>query len=112
MISRNRAVLVGLASPSGKRLDVAADRRQRRPQLVRDVGDEVAPDLVRAPQIGDVVQDEHGAVRGRRRRAGAARAMIVRDGSRGGESCSASGVPPASAAASSSAIAGWRIVST
>ena len=43
-----------------QRLDVAADRGQRRAQLVRDVGDEVAPDLIGAPQIGDVVQDEHG----------------------------------------------------
>jgi len=34
----------------GQRLDVAANRRQRRAQLVRDVGDEVTPDLIGAPQ--------------------------------------------------------------
>ena len=94
-----------------QRLDVAADGRQRRAQLVRDVGDEVAADLVGPPQVGDVVQHEHGAVRPIRR-AGAARAMSVRDGSRGGESCSDSGVRPPSAAAEQLGHAGWRIVST
>ena len=60
------------ASPSRQRFDVAADRGQRRAQLVRDVGDEVAADLIGAPQLGDVVQHQDDAVRGgagRRRRA-------------------------------------------
>ena len=47
--------------PVEQRLDVAADGGQRRAQLVRDVGDEVAADPIGAAQVGDVVQDEHGA---------------------------------------------------
>ena len=62
MMSRNRRLSSGLVSPVRQRLDVAADRRQRRPQLVRDVGDEVAADLIGAPQIGDVVEHEDHAV--------------------------------------------------
>ena len=45
----------------GERFDVAANRGERRAQLVRDVGDEVAADLIGAPQVGDVVQHEHRA---------------------------------------------------
>ena len=41
-----------------QRLDVAAHRGQRRAQLVRDVGDEVAADAIGAAQIGDVVQHD------------------------------------------------------
>ena len=58
-------VLVGVALR--QRLDVAADRGQRRAQLVRHVGDEVAADLIRPAQLGDVVQHEDDAVRRRRR---------------------------------------------
>ena len=56
--------LLGVAVALGQRLDIAADRRQRRAQLVRDVGDEIAADLIRAAQVGDVVQDHDGAVGG------------------------------------------------
>ena len=56
--------LFGVAVAFGQRLDVAADRRERRPQLVRDVGDEIAADLIGAPQVGDVVQDHDDAVGG------------------------------------------------
>ena len=63
MISRNRRLSSALDVVFGQRLDVAADGGQRRAQLVRDVGDEVAADLIGAPQVGDVVQHEHGAVR-------------------------------------------------
>ena len=96
----------------GQRFDVAADRGQRRPQLVRHVGDEVAADLIGAPQLGDVVQHEHDAVRrgaGRRRgrrhdgaRRIARRRQLHRVRARA----------RTSAAATSSAIAGCRIVST
>ena len=44
-------------------LDVSANRRQRRSQLVRHVGHEVAADLVDAPELGDVVQHDDRAVR-------------------------------------------------
>ena len=44
-----------------QRFDVAAHGGERRAQLVRDVGDEVAADAVGAAQLGDVVHDEHGA---------------------------------------------------
>ena len=53
--------LLGGGVPEG--FDVAADRRQRRAQFVRHVGDEVAADLIRPPQIGDVVQDHDGTAR-------------------------------------------------
>ncbi len=44
-----------------QRFHVAPDRRQRRPEFVGDVGDEVAADAVDAFQLGDVVQHEHDA---------------------------------------------------
>ena len=53
--------VLGIGRLVEQRLDVSANRRQRRAQLVRHVGDEVAPDLIGAAQIGDVVQHEHGA---------------------------------------------------
>ena len=65
MISRKRRTSVGPARrrrrPIEQRLDVAAHGGERRAQLVRDVGDEVAADAIGAAQIGDVVHDEHGA---------------------------------------------------
>ena len=42
LVGRGRAVEQGF--------DVAANRRQRRAQLVRDVGDEVAPNLIGVAQ--------------------------------------------------------------
>ena len=60
-------------------LDVSADRGQRRAELVRHVGDEVAPDPVRTTQVGDVVQHQDGAVRAVRRHRRRAR----HDGARG-----------------------------
>ena len=65
--------VVGIGVALGQRFDVPADRRQRRPQLVRHVRHEVAPNLIRAPQVGDVVHHDDDAVRrvaGGRRRAG------------------------------------------
>src|SRR5262245_59265639 len=44
-----------------QRLDEALDRGQRGLQLVRDVGDEVAPDALQAPQLRDVVQHDDEA---------------------------------------------------
>ena len=52
---------VGIGRVVEQRFHISANRRERRPQLVRHVGDEVAPDLIGPAQIGDVVQDEHGA---------------------------------------------------
>src|SRR6185436_8624810 len=55
-------VVLLVAQRTGEqRLDEALDRGQRRLELVRDVGDEVAADALEAPQVGDVVQDEHQA---------------------------------------------------
>ena len=54
--------LVGARAAVGERFDVAANRRQRRAELVRDVGHEVAPDLIGAAQVGDVEQHEDHAV--------------------------------------------------
>ena len=72
MMPRNRPALLGGRLGVGQRFDISADGRQRRAQLVRDVRDEIAPDLIGAPEIRDVVEHEHGAVgaaAGRRRRA-------------------------------------------
>ena len=45
-----------------QRLDVSAHGRERRAQLVRDVGHEVAANPIGAAQVGDVVQHEHAPV--------------------------------------------------
>ena len=69
MMSRNRSRVSSSSGVVDQRFGVALDRRQRRAQLVRDVGDEVAADLIGAAQIGDVVQHEHrAAARGDNRR--------------------------------------------
>ena len=57
------ALLVERRVAVGERFHVAADGGQRRAELVRDVGDEITSDLVCAPQVGDVVQDQHRANR-------------------------------------------------
>ena len=44
-----------------QRLDISANGCEWCPQLVGDIGDEIAPDLIGAAQVGDVVQHEHGA---------------------------------------------------
>ena len=51
---------LGLA---GQRLGQQADRRQRRAQLVRQVVDELGPDLLEPAQLGDVLEDEPQAAR-------------------------------------------------
>ena len=53
---------LGLA---GQRLGQQADRRERRPQLMGQVVDELRPDLLEATQLGDVLQDQPRAA-GRR----------------------------------------------
>ena len=59
-------VLPLLERPGQQRLEVAVDRGQRRPQLVRDVGHELGADLLEPPQLGDVVQDhDHADLVGR-----------------------------------------------
>ena len=57
------APVVGVDIRFADRLEVPAHRGQRRPQLVRDVGDEIAPDLIGAAEIGDVVQHHDDAAR-------------------------------------------------
>ena len=66
-------------------LDVSPDGGERRAQLVRHVGDEIPANLIRALQVGDVVQDEHRsmAVRIRNRRgSGHRHARAFRDDGR------------------------------
>ena len=63
MISRNFRARRPFGSAIEQGLDVSLDGGQRRPQFVRDVGDEVAADAIRAPEVGDVVQHEHRAGR-------------------------------------------------
>ena len=111
MISRNRAGSLGSAGRVEQRFDVAADRGQRRPQLVRDVGDEIAADLIGAPQVGDVVQHEHGAAA-----AVAATGTRVRhERPRGARASSWTSTAPAAAAERGldqlRATSGWRTTS-
>src|SRR5262249_3560432 len=49
-----------------KRFDISSDCSERGSQLVRDVGDEIATDLIGTLEIGDVVQHEHRSVRAAR----------------------------------------------
>ena len=112
MISRNRRVVLGVRLVVEQRFDVAADRRQRRAQLVRDVGDEVAADLIGAPQVGDVVQHQHRAAAAAARDTGAARATNVRPGSRDQRQLAAvDAARRAARSASCAAMSGWRITS-
>ena len=60
-----------------QRLDVAAHGGQRRAQLVRDVGDEVAADPIGAPQLGDVVQHDAPRRSRARRATGALRTVTI-----------------------------------
>ena len=43
---------------TGERLGEEAHRRERRPQLVAEVVDELGPDLLQAPQLRDVLEDD------------------------------------------------------
>ena len=47
---------------AGERLGQQADGRERRPQLVRQVVDELGPDLLEPAQLGDVLEDDPDAV--------------------------------------------------
>jgi hypothetical protein len=60
----------------GERFHVAANGGQRRAQLVRDVGNEIAPDPVGATKVRDVVQDDDRAAAGETS-TGAVRAISV-----------------------------------
>ena len=91
MISRNRGARPGIGAVVEQRLDVAADRGQRRAQLVRDVGHEVAPHAICLAQLGDVVQDQHRAARAFADTTGALRAMMLRSDSRGSDQLEARG---------------------
>jgi hypothetical protein len=44
-----------------ERLDIALDRRERRAQFMRHIGDEVFSDMFQTAEFGDVVEDEDGA---------------------------------------------------
>ena len=71
--SRNRPRKAGVVDAAvEQRLDARLDDRQRRLQLVRDVGDELLPQPLQPAQLGGVVQHEHGA-RAAGRRAGGRR---------------------------------------
>ena len=49
---------VGALGVAGERLGEQADGRQRRPQLVAQVVDELGPDLLEAAELGDVLEDD------------------------------------------------------
>ena len=102
---------VGVVGLVEQGLGVALDGGERRAQLVRDVGDEVAADLIGALEVGDVVQHEDRAAAGRddrRQRGPPGRAAPSR--------LTASSKAWAGAAgqhlANCSAMPGWRIAST
>ena len=44
-----------------ERLNIALDRRERRAQFMRHIGDEVFSDMFQPAEFGDVVEDEDGA---------------------------------------------------
>ena len=112
-LGRFRAPFPGWSVASiEQRFDVAAHGRERRAQLVRDVGDEVAADAIGAAQVGDVVHDEHGAAPRRVRRPARCATMMTSSGSRGSESSRPSVGVPRSAAPSCAAMSGWRTIST
>ena len=67
MISQETLPGLGVVGVVEQGLGVALDGGERRAQLVRDVGDEVAADLVGALEIGDVVEHQDRR-RGRWRR--------------------------------------------
>ena len=108
MISRNSPRLLRRDRRVQQRLDVAADRRQRRAQFVRDVGDEVAAHLIGAAQVGDVAQHQHGAAAARARRP--ARRAPRTSGAAGVELHfdRRAGRSPASARGHQAAMSGWR----
>ena len=59
MMARNLSACSGVRERAGaQRLGVAADGGQRRAQLVRDIGDEVAPGRLQFLQCGDVMKHE------------------------------------------------------
>ena len=56
--------VAGRLGVAGQRLGEEADRRERRPQLVREVVDELGPDLLEPAQLRDVLEhDPHAAER-------------------------------------------------
>jgi hypothetical protein len=59
MMSRNLPAGSLVGRVVHQRFGVALDGGERRPQLVRHIRDEVAPDLIGAAQVRDVVQHEH-----------------------------------------------------
>jgi hypothetical protein len=54
------ARFVRVRDPVKECFDVSTNGGQRRAKLVRDIGHEVAADPVGFPEVGDVVEDEHG----------------------------------------------------
>ena len=71
ILPRNRCGFAGsFSAPSSSASTNAADRRERSAQLVGRVGHEVAADLLHAASVGDVVEGDHGAVRGALHRRG------------------------------------------
>ena len=109
-ISRKFRVCSGSARVVEQRFDIAADRRQRRAQLVRHVGDEIAAYLIRPLEVGDVVQDENrAAAAGRRDRR---RARDEHAGTVAAErQLVGLDAAPRRAAVSCAEMSGWRITS-
>ena len=64
----HEAVALGVVGVVRQGIGVAADGGERRAQFVRDIGDEITPDLVGASEVGDVVQHHDHALAGTRHR--------------------------------------------
>ena len=64
-----RDAVAGRLGLAGQRLGQQADGRQRRAQLVRQVVDELGPDLLEPAQLGDVLEDQPEPPPGRSARA-------------------------------------------
>ena len=74
-------VLLVLQAAVQQGLGVTLDRRQRRTELVRDVGDEILAHAFQALEVGDVMQNRDGASAGaqlERRRLHLERAALRR----------------------------------
>jgi hypothetical protein len=53
-----RDAVPGRLGVAGERLGQQADRRERRPELVREVVDELGPDLLQPSELRDVLEDD------------------------------------------------------
>ena len=79
MVATNRRLMSGLQIVAQQRLGVTGDRGERGLELVRHVGHEVAPHRLEPPELGEIVQHQHGPARRQRPRVHQQRAVFHLD---------------------------------